>query len=456
VPCVWACHPGLWCGRPLTCSSSSISKCCMTWSCRQGGAAWLRDSVQGRAARVDDAVCIFCTALSAPSRWLTAGARQGYARVGVAAALNTCQSLAEICASVLVLGVLPRPDAGRLAALGCASIATAALAAAAGARPRRTCPIACAPARARPACDPVAQQTACGPLRTAQDRSAVHSSALPKSDPNPWLTVHAVRPQAAHAWPRSRRRWAAPGPAQARTRCGRPWCERAPAAPFNACASARVEAWPHGRLGAAAASSKAWEQTRMPGILPQALCHGVASADLSLWLAAARRSATRRMGAPGRLSALAAARAATRMPGRAPPRRPARCGRARPPRRAARRRGARMRRALGQVRSPGRARCGRARRRAARRRATAAATRPARPRGACSLGRRQGRRPGPPRSRRGTRRRLKAAWRRPASAGTCWTSSATAPACSCARPCCRRARAPWLLPNGPSNGPVCI
>ena len=58
---------------------------------------------------------------------------QGYARVGVSAALNTAQSLAEICASVLVLAVLPPPAAGCLAALGGASIVTAALTAAAGA-----------------------------------------------------------------------------------------------------------------------------------------------------------------------------------------------------------------------------------------------------------------------------------------------------------------------------------
>jgi len=55
--------------------------------------------------------------------------------VGVSAALNTCQSLAEICASVLVLSILPPPAAGRLAALGAASIATAALACIAGACP---------------------------------------------------------------------------------------------------------------------------------------------------------------------------------------------------------------------------------------------------------------------------------------------------------------------------------
>ena len=69
-------------------------------------------------------------------------ALQGYARVGVSAALNTAQSLAEICASVLVLAVLPPPAAGRLAALGGASIATAALAAAAGAP---VCFSACSP-----------------------------------------------------------------------------------------------------------------------------------------------------------------------------------------------------------------------------------------------------------------------------------------------------------------------
>ena len=58
--------------------------------------------------------------------------------MGVSAALNTAQSLAEICASVLVLAVLPPPAAGRLAALGGASIVTAALAAAAGALPRQS------------------------------------------------------------------------------------------------------------------------------------------------------------------------------------------------------------------------------------------------------------------------------------------------------------------------------
>ncbi|KAK9836028.1 hypothetical protein WJX81_007032 [Elliptochloris bilobata] len=60
------------------------------------------------------------------------GILQGYARVGASAALNTAQSLAEICTSVVVLAVLPPPAAGRLAALGGASIVTAALAAAAG------------------------------------------------------------------------------------------------------------------------------------------------------------------------------------------------------------------------------------------------------------------------------------------------------------------------------------
>jgi len=159
--------------------------------------------------------------------------------------------------------------------------------------------------------------------------------------------------------------------------------------PRSGCALERVR----GCAGGAAARPAVRSSGKQQGMCGSRLarrasrrrhCLGVASAQLSLWLAAVCSSAMRRKSGAGRPGALATARAATTMPGTAPPRRPARCGRARPPHQAARRRGARVRRARGRGRRLGRARCGRARAQAARRRATAATTRRARPRGACS------------------------------------------------------------------------
>ncbi len=49
------------------------------------------------------------------------------------AALNTGQSLLELAGSAVVLAVLPAPPQGRLAALGCVTLACAVLSAAVGA-----------------------------------------------------------------------------------------------------------------------------------------------------------------------------------------------------------------------------------------------------------------------------------------------------------------------------------
>ena len=60
---------------------------------------------------------------------------QGYKRVGVSAALNTGQSIVELCGSYVVLALVQSPSAGRLASLGAVSLASAILATILGARP---------------------------------------------------------------------------------------------------------------------------------------------------------------------------------------------------------------------------------------------------------------------------------------------------------------------------------
>ena len=59
---------------------------------------------------------------------------QGYKRVGVSAALNTGQSILELCGSYVVLALVQSPSASRLASLGAISLASAALATILGAK----------------------------------------------------------------------------------------------------------------------------------------------------------------------------------------------------------------------------------------------------------------------------------------------------------------------------------
>ena len=60
---------------------------------------------------------------------------KGYKRVGVSAALNTGQSIVELCGSYVVLALVQSPSTGRLASLGAVSLASAILATILGAKP---------------------------------------------------------------------------------------------------------------------------------------------------------------------------------------------------------------------------------------------------------------------------------------------------------------------------------
>ena len=78
-----------------------------------------------------------CTAILESQQVLISGLlrAQGYKRVGVSAALNTGQSVVELCGSYAVLALVQSPSAGRLASLGAVSLASAILAATLSARP---------------------------------------------------------------------------------------------------------------------------------------------------------------------------------------------------------------------------------------------------------------------------------------------------------------------------------
>ena len=60
---------------------------------------------------------------------------KGYKRVGVSAALNTGQSIVELCGSYVVLALVRSPSTGHLASLGAVSLASAILATILGAKP---------------------------------------------------------------------------------------------------------------------------------------------------------------------------------------------------------------------------------------------------------------------------------------------------------------------------------